>query len=299
VDATDTVFDSQWATVRFITSDGVVIVGDVGGAQSAPTVVLMHGGGQTRHSWARTMRALLGSGYRVINYDARGHGDSAWSAEGVYSLPRLAADLRTILQSVHAPFALVGASMGGVTALEAVADGLRPAAVVLVDIVLQPERSGVERIRSFMTGNPDGFANLDEAVAAVAAYNPNRANPGEPRGLMRNLRLGSDGRLHWHWDPRVVSGDVAQNLVAMERIIERLTTVSGVPVLLIRGRHSDVLSDANVAEFRRYVPGAEVHEVAGAGHMVAGDSNEIFARDLVGYLKRHLVVPERGPRGGT
>jgi pimeloyl-ACP methyl ester carboxylesterase len=290
--------DSQWTTVRFVTPDGVVIVADVGGDQLAPTVVLMHGGGQTRHSWARTMRALVISGYRVINYDSRGHGDSSWSPEGAYSFSRLAADLRAILQSVNGPFALVGASMGGVTALEAVGDGLRPAAVVLVDIVLQPERSGVERIRSFMTGNPDGFANLDDAVTAVAAYNPNRANPDDPRGLMRNLRLRADGRLHWHWDPRVVPDDATQSLVAMERIIERLITVSGVPVLLIRGRHSDVLSDANVAEFRRYVPSAEVYEVAGAGHMVAGDSNEIFARDLVGYLKRHLVVEEREPRGG-
>jgi pimeloyl-ACP methyl ester carboxylesterase len=285
----DTRRRSPWTSARFVAADGAVIVADVGGEPPGPTVILMHGGGQTRHTWARTMWGLIDSGHRVINYDARGHGDSDWSPEGDYSLPTLAGDLRTVLQSVDGSFALIGASMGGITALEAVADGLHPAAVVLVDIVLRPERSGVERIRSFMTANPRGFANLDEAIAAVAAYNPHRPRRGDPRGLMRNLRVGADGRLRWHWDPRLIPDDVTKNLAAMERIIERLGTVSEVPMLLIRGQHSDVLSDANVADFRLHVPHAEVQDVDGAGHMVVGDSNDKFMRGVVGYLKRHFA----------
>jgi pimeloyl-ACP methyl ester carboxylesterase len=290
VDADLTAPHSQWTSARFVAPDSVTIVADVGGNPRAPTVILMHGGGQTRHSWASTMRVLVDTGYHVINYDSRGHGESDWSADGVYSFALRAADLRTVLGSVDGPFALIGASMGGITALDAVADGLRPAAVVLVDIVLRPERSGVERVRSFMAGSPDGFANLDEAIAAVAAYNPHRPNPGDPRGLMKNLRLGSDGRLRWHWDPRLVPPDVTKDLAAMEEIIVRLSGVRGVPTLLIRGRHSDVLSDANVEDFTRYLPGAEVYDVVGAGHMVAGDSNEAFTRGVVDYLRRHLPV---------
>jgi pimeloyl-ACP methyl ester carboxylesterase len=76
----------------------------------------------------------------------------------------------------------------------------------------------------------------------------------------------------------------------MEEIIVRLSGVRGVPTLLIRGRHSDVLSDANVEDFTRYLPGAEVYDVVGAGHMVAGDSNEAFTRGVVDYLRRHLPV---------
>ena len=79
-------------TRRFISSDGVSIVADVAGPTVAPTVVLMHGGGQTRHSWSATFELLVDVGYRVVSYDARGHGDSGWSADGVYSYPLRAQD---------------------------------------------------------------------------------------------------------------------------------------------------------------------------------------------------------------
>ena len=140
-------------------ADDVTLVADVAGDPDAPTVVLMHGGGQTRHSWSGAMRALLDEGYRVINYDARGHGESSWSADGVYTFARRAADLRTVLAEIAAPVALVGASMGGLTAMQAIGEGALPSAVVLVDIVLRPEPRGVQRIRNFMRANPGGFAD--------------------------------------------------------------------------------------------------------------------------------------------
>jgi pimeloyl-ACP methyl ester carboxylesterase len=250
----------------------------------------MHGGGQTRFSWTSTMQSLTELGYRVANYDARGHGDSGWSQDGAYPFAVRANDLRTVLEQIDTPFALVGASMGGVTTLQALGEGLRPAAAVLVDIVLRPERSGVERIRSFMSANPNGFANLEEAIAAVAAYNPHRANVGDPRGLMRNLRVRPDGRLRWHWDPRMVTGDLDEDLQMMAGIVERLNPDIEVPILLVRGGKSDVLSDSNVADFRRYLPKAEIYDVPGAGHMVAGDNNEVFAERVSEYLRVHLPL---------
>jgi pimeloyl-ACP methyl ester carboxylesterase len=239
------------------------------------------------------MHALIEGGYSVINYDSRGHGDSDWSADGVYTFALRAQDLCSVLERVRGPFALVGASMGGITSLQALGDGLRPAAIVLVDIVLRPERNGVERVRAFMASHPDGFGNLDEAIDAVATYNPNRPRPSDPSGLMRNLRTGSDGRLRWHWDPRMVPKAVDADLAAMASIIDRLPSPNDTPVLLIRGRNSDVLSDASVADFRSHLQNTEVLDVAGAGHMVAGDSNEAFQRGVVEFLNRHLQsVPE-------
>jgi pimeloyl-ACP methyl ester carboxylesterase len=269
-------------------SDGVDLVGDVGGDPSAPTVVLLHGGGQTRYSWSEAMRTLMAAGYQVINYDSRGHGDSDWSADGVYTFPLRAHDLCTVVGRITGRFALVGASMGGITSLQAIADGLRPAAIVLVDIVLRPERSGVERVRTFMSSNPDGFANLEEAADAVAAYNPNRPRPDDPSGLMRNLRVRPDGRLRWHWDPRMVPKDLDKDLEAWEQILRGLQTVGPIPILLVRGGNSDVLSDASVADFKSQLRDVEVLDVAGAGHMVAGDSNEVFLRGVSDFLARHL-----------
>lgn len=252
--------------------------------------MLMHGGGQTRHSWSGTFEMLVDAGYRVVSYDARGHGESGWSADGIYSYPLRVEDLRAILADTRGPFALIGASMGGVTAMQAVGEGVRPAALVLVDIVLAPEKVGIERIRNFMLGNPDGFANLEAVVDAVAAYNPHRPRPQNTRGLMRNLREGPDGRLRWHWDPRILPPDADEDLSRIGSVVNVFKSQQDVPLLLVRGVQSDVLSADNVAHFLQTFPQAEVLDVAGAGHMVAGDSNDAFTQGIVDYLRRCLPV---------
>jgi pimeloyl-ACP methyl ester carboxylesterase len=68
---------------------------------------------------------------------------------------------------------------------------------------------------------------------------------------------------------------------------------------LIRGLHSDVLSDASVADFRRHLPSTEVINVAGAGHMVAGDSNEVFTRVVVDFLARHIEMKVNAGGSGS
>ena len=64
------------------------------------------------------------------------------------------------------------------------------------------EAAGVARILTFMSAHPDGFASLDDARDAIAAYNPHRPPPRDTVRLHKNLRQGSDGRYRWHWDPR-------------------------------------------------------------------------------------------------
>ncbi len=278
--------------------DGVQLVADVGGPDGAPAVIFLHGGGQTRHSWSGATRVLIERGYQVINYDARGHGESDWSATGAYRLDDRVADLRAITETLDVPFALVGASLGGATSIHAVALGLQPQAVVLVDIVPHAEMEGVARIVDFMKGNIEGFASLDEAVEAVAAYNPGRPRPNDPNGLMRNLRLKPDGRLYWHWDPQIMANpSVAQAhhdlLLASAGQMARQTDL---PVLLIRGLRSDVVSDAGVAAFRTMMPQLEVVDVAGAGHMVAGDRNDAFNRGVIDFLAGAVPLTQTAGR---
>lgn len=280
-------------TCRIATPDGLTLTVEMDGPAEAPAVVLLHGGGQTRHSWAGAMPALASRGYRVINYDARGHGDSDWSSAGAYHLNDRAADLEAVVRDLAAPFALVGASLGGATAIQAVARGLRPAVVVLVDIVPEPEPRGIGRIVDFMRGHPDGFAALDEAVEAVAAYNPDRPRPNDPAGLMRNLRQRPDGRLHWHWDPRIVSDDPALHHAEVKRSARALAATD-VPVMLVRGLRSDVVSPEGVAAFQALMPRLEVADVAEAGHMVAGDRNDAFNAAVFDFLGRRMPNAERG-----
>jgi pimeloyl-ACP methyl ester carboxylesterase len=274
----------------FVGPDGLTLIGDVGGPPDAPLVVLLHGGGQTRHSWSGAMRALLQRGYRVVSYDARGHGESDWSSAGAYDLADRVADLRAVLGDTHARFALVGASLGGGTALLALADGLRPDATVLVDIVPDAEPAGIGRIVQFMRGNADGFATLEDAAAAVAAYNPDRPAPSDPSGLMRNLRPADDGRLHWHWDPQIVAEKPDDHRARLQAAARTIGTLPPSPLLVVRGLHSDVVSDAGLAQFRRTVPWLDIFDVPGAGHMVAGDRNDAFNAGVIAFLAQHLPV---------
>ena len=272
----------------FETADGVRLAADELGPPHAPVVILLHGGGQTRHSWSGAMHALAGCGYRVINFDARGHGDSDWSPDGAYELDDRVRDLRTIVESLQCRFALVGASLGGATAIHAVAGGMAPAAIVLVDIVPQPEKQGIDRIVNFMRANPDGFANLDEAADAVAAYNTDRPRPAESSGLMRNLRLRDNGRLYWHWDPKIVTNRSESHHETLQKSASGRAERRDVAVLLVRGMKSDVFSDAGVEAFKALVPSLHVADVDGAGHMVAGDRNDAFNTSTIAFLQAHL-----------
>jgi pimeloyl-ACP methyl ester carboxylesterase len=277
---------------RFDTPDGLTLVTDVGGHPDASAVVLLHGGGQTRHSWAGAMRHLIERGYFVISYDARGHGDSDWSPLGDYSLTAMASDLRAVISTLSRPVALVGASMGGMTSFYTIASADHPTAnaLVMVDIALRPAPAGVRKIRQFMSAHHEGFATLDEAAEAVTAYNPARRAPSDPSGLMKNLRLREDGRLHWHWDPRLMDQRPTPEPPASTAELELMANKVTVPTLLVRGGQSDIVDDESVAQMRKLVPQTEVFEVPGAGHMVAGDRNDAFNEGVFAFLARYHPV---------
>lgn len=277
-------------------ADGLRLVADVAGPVDGPTIVLLHGGGQTRHSWAGTWRLLADSGWRAWSVDLRGHGDSEWAADGNYTLDAFAGDVLAISQSLPSPPILVGASLGGISSLVAVAEA--PAqdqvarALVLVDVAHRMQTEGRDRIGTFMTGNLDGFASLDEAADAIAAYNPHRPRPTDLSGLAKNLRQREDGRWVWHWDPAFVQGkfgsadETRSSVVDPDRLGLAVDSLA-VPTLLVRGRSSDLLSEEGARDFLERVPHAEFADVAGAGHMVAGDRNEIFNQAILGFIERH------------
>lgn len=274
---------------RYRVPGGIEVEADVGGDPSSPSVILMHGGGQTRHSWGGALRELLRQGFHVINLDARGHGNSDWAPDADYSLQAMASDLRAVIATLSSSPALVGASMGGITALYAVGNGepTLASALVLVDVVPRVDAAGGKKIGDFMRANADGFATLEEAADAVSAYNPHRPRPKDISGLMKNLRLRDDGRLHWHWDPRFVQNEKRMEPPQFAEVLLAAADRVRIPSLLVRGMQSDIVSEAGVAEFRQHLPSLEVFDVAGAGHMVAGDRNDAFNDGVIGFLQRH------------
>jgi len=251
----------------------------------------MHGGGQTRHSWREATKRLVAGGYHVISLDTRGHGDSDWSASGEYGLESLAADLLAVIATLRTLPVLVGASLGGSTGLYAVGNSVTPIAraLVMVDVVPRVDPVGAERIVDFMRSHADGFANLEEAIDAVAAYNPHRPRPRDPVGLMKNLRAKADGRLYWHWDPQIVkTSSRLEPPDLVEPLLDAARRVR-IPTLLVRGLLSDVVTDAGVSELRSVLPELEVYGVVNAGHMVAGDRNDVFNKAIGDFLSRHAL----------
>ncbi len=278
--------------VRLHGHQGLTLVGDLYGPSAGPEVVLLHGGGQTRHAWDATAEALAEAGFRVLSFDQRGHGDSDWAEDGDYRVHAYAADLLAVTTQLHAPPAVVGASLGGMAALLAQAeDPAAIAALVLVDVAPRLELEGVKRIIAFMTSHPDGFASLEEAGDAVAAYLPHRPRPDDLSGLAKNLRQGPDGRYRWHWDPRFISPARSRGPSVTHELLSAAANKLTVPTLLVRGGLSDVLSEEAAREFVELVPHAEYVDVAAAAHMVAGDRNDRFATEVVGFLRR--TFPDR------
>lgn len=256
---------------------------------TARSVVLAHGGGQTRHAWDRTAPTLAERGWEVVAYDMRGHGESAWHPHGHYEVDLLANDLVAVAAACTAPRpVLVGASVSGIAALLAAtgeAGAARFGGIVLVDVAPTIDAGGVEKILGFMNAALDeGFADVEEAARAIAAYLPNRPPPRDLSGLAKNLRRHADGRLRWHWDPRFVRGPrwagVQQHRPRLLAAAEALR----IPTLMLRGRRSDLVTDAAVAEFLAHVPQARFRDVTDADHMIAGDRNDRFNACLLEFM---------------
>jgi len=265
---------------------GARLRADAWGDPAAPAVLLLHGGGQTRHAWGSTAEALARDGRCAIALDQRGHGESDWHAEGDYRLAGFAADLARVLAQLPPSPALVGASLGGLAILLASeTPGFAPSAVVLVDVAPRIEPEGTRRITEFMRGHRDGFASLEEASDHIAAYTRQRTRARNLDGLHKVLRRGDDGRFRWHWDPRFIRDAGPDEFVDRERLLQAARRIAA-PALVVRGRQSDVLSPEGAAELVAAFPDAELVDVSGAGHMVAGDRNEVFTQAVAGFLRR-------------
>jgi pimeloyl-ACP methyl ester carboxylesterase len=277
--------------VRFDGFEGIHLVADVWGDDQAWPVLLMHGGGQTRHAWGTTAQSLARQGWRAVSLDLRGHGDSEWALNGDYSFTAYAADCVAVVDQLGRPPVLVGASLGGITAMlvEGGSDRVVSSGLVIVDVTHRVNPAGVQRIRDFMRSGLGGFATLEEAAEAIAAYTPHRRRRANPAGLMKVLRQKRDGRWYWHWDPKLLDhGRTEVPRREFEALFEAAMRNITVPTLLVRGKLSDVVTEEGGRDFLRQIPGAKMVDVDGAAHMVAGDQNDVFSQAVIEFLERDI-----------
>lgn len=270
---------------RLIRPDGVGLAVQTFDANASCGVVFAHGFGQTRQAWAGSAAMLAANGFRSVTFDARGHGESDWRSHTPYTWEQMLDDLVAVARSMPSPPVLVGASMGGLVGLAA--EGAHAPlfrALVLVDVTPRWEPKGVDRILSFMRAHPEGFDSLDQASDAIAAYLPHRPRQNRPQRLRALLADHGDGRLRWHWDPRLLD-EVAHGSELHQPLLMDAARRIRVPTLLISGGASDIVSRATIDEFLALVPHARHVLVPQATHMIVGDDNAAFTHHVVQFLQ--------------
>ena len=281
--------------MKFKVSSGLNIAASSWGRDSDPLVILLHGGGQTRHAWGETGEKLSQNGFYVLALDLRGHGDSDWHPNGEYGVDNFKKDIVSILKEIKKPAAFIGASLGGMTSLSIAGDPeLREKcwALVMVDIGLYPNLEGSQEIVEFMHSGSEGFASIEEAAESVANYLPHRKRPRDNRGLEKNLRLKDDGRYYWHWDPRFLDSrpkDIPEDYKEKQKSFAKVVET---PTLLIKGAMSNILTQNEVDDFLKVITHSEFVEIKDAAHMVAGDRNDIFAAAAIDFLENHSPLKE-------
>ena len=277
----------------FKVSEEREIIASEWGDNLNPLVIMLHGGGQTRHSWKGVAAKIANLGFHVIAHDLRGHGESFWDSDGDYTFDAHRDDLVRIIQQLGKKANLVGASLGGMISLSLaghVEESKHCSGLIMVDIGMRPNDEGSDRIVEFMRSGAKGFASVEEAADAVSGYLPHRERPKDISGLKKNLRLKEDGRFYWHWDPLFLTDRTGMGEVREERFkqLENSAKRITVPTLLVQGALSDILTNKEKEEFLNAVPHAKFAEIQQATHMVVGDKNDIFAEAIVDFLSEHI-----------
>lgn len=216
--------------------------------------------------------------YRVICPDTIGRGLSQWSPdpEAEYCLDfyaRLAAALVDALEIES--MAWVGTSMGGAIGTVAAAGHLRGriSRLVLNDTAPQVAAAAIERIRSY-AGNPAAFATITELEQYFrTVYKPYGwlSDSSWRRLTETSARRLPDGRFTPHYDPRIV---VQFHRERDDYLIWEEYDSLTLPVLCLRGEHSDLVLRPTTEEMKVRGPCAQVVEVAGCGHAPALNTSE-------------------------
>ncbi len=242
-----------------------------------PPLVLLHGVGQTCHTWD-LFAAAMSPHFHVMAFDQRGHGDTDWAPDKDYSRKTMVKDAEAFTTALGLDrFFLTGMSMGGANSLAFTGQNPdRVEALVVVDVGPRVENKGVQHIRNFMKDFRE-FDSLDDAAAVIHKFNPRR-----PLEIIRqytvvyNLKQLPSGKWTWKYDTYFSEGHSRGDVKQMEQELSTEVKKISCPTLLVKGAESDVLSLDGARLLQAAVPGSEFALIPGAGHSVMGDNPPAF-----------------------
>ena len=194
---------------------------------------------------------------RLIRMDYRGRGASDWSEPAKYSVVQEAQDALALLDHLQvAKAALLGTSRGAFIAMILAATARdRVLGLCLNDAGPVVERTGLERIFEYVGRNP-----VARTHAALAANFPvvmkGFANVPDSRWLAEAVKLyaQTDQGLRITYDPALREAFLAAFTGPPADLWPLFDACAGLPVALIRGENSDLLSQATADEMRRRRP---------------------------------------------
>jgi esterase len=248
-------------------------------------IIMLHGMGQTAHSWDFAALALCDR-YHIVALDQRGHGDSDWAPNAEYSLSAHQGDITAVLSELGLDdIVLMGLSMGGRNAFTYAADyPAQVAALIVVDSAPELQQSGADTIRRFVE-NMDVLDTFEEFVVKTKQYNPRRSDRQIRGSLTNNLKQLPDGRWTWKYD-RVFRSPDAKPWTSPDIVAQMWHKVEGVQchALVVRGAGSTVLSQKTAEEMAQRLPNGRLAVVPDAGHLVPGDNPTGFHQVVEAFL---------------
>jgi pimeloyl-ACP methyl ester carboxylesterase len=263
--------------------------GEGSGAAGEPPIVLVHGATFRSEDWENIFPRLA-TRYRVIAYDARGHGKSGRATS--YALEDLAGDLSRILREVaKAPAIVIGHSIGGATAL--IAAAREPSLVrglVLEDPWLSLYRDTkwraehYQRLRSAVEhrDDPKAFARALSALPLPEPGPRGERTVGEVRGFYSVERLAT---YYKDTDPAFLDAIVTRDESGSVAIADAAKSVRS-PVLLLVAGVGSALAEGEADRFAAAIPDTKVMRFPGVGHRIHGVRPEPFLEAIEPFLRR-------------
>ncbi len=252
------------------------------GNADAPVLLCLHGTSMQSSAWTALGNALSDQ-WRVIALDMRGHGRSDKPESG-YELTDYAADVSAVLDALGVDRAsLIGSSLGTQVAIEVAARYPEKVdKLILSDPSCLIDQAAIDGYVALHRSRPRTFANREAAMAFSRSLPQRKRFAEEVHAytLEGDLCETGNGELEWCY----ALEPILQTFKALK--VDQMASIEAVrvPVLILRGEHSHVLSRDNALVLLKSFPRADLIEIGDSGHTIWGDQPEVLAREVENFL---------------
>ena len=313
LDSVDTYEEEATTQILVLANDGVPLhveidepkgppAGTTNGA-AAPTVVFCHGYTLSLRSWVFQRRALKAAGYRVVLWDARGHGLSGAGSKESYQIDQLGHDLYAVIKAVapRGPLVLVGHSMGGMTLMALAAHHPQ---------LIKNRVIGV----AFVATSPGGISAVSWGLGKVLGKAVHRLGPlavgqlAGRQGLVNSVLKAGREVEEYFVDLYSFASPVPLSIVRLTADMifktrievisdfmetfekhdkrEALEQFIGVETLVINGIQDMLTPPEHSEEIARLIPGAEHVLVNDAGHIIMLEHGDVVSEQILAMIGR-------------